>query len=103
MVIAREEIFGPVLSILKFSTISDVIKRANNCEYGLMAGIFTTNMATATKCANEIHAGFVNVNRWFALGMSVPLGGVKGSGFGREFGSEGLMNFLEEKTVVYGF
>jgi len=69
MVIAREEIFGPVISILKFSTISEVIKRANDSEYGLMAGVFTTNMATATRCANEIKAGFVNINKWFAVGM----------------------------------
>jgi len=103
MTIAREEIFGPVLSVLKFSTIDEVIKRANDSQYGLMAGVFTSDMATATRCANEIKAGFVNINRWFAFGMEVPLGGVKGSGFGREFGQEGLNNFLESKTIVYGY
>ena len=103
MVIAREEIFGPVICILKFSTLDEVIRRANDCDYGLMAGVFTKSMATATRCANELKTGFVNVNRWFAMGMSVPLGGVKGSGFGREFGNEGLNNYLESKTVVYGF
>lgn len=103
MTIAREEIFGPVLSVFKFSDADEVIRRANDTPYGLTGSVFTSNMTTAQKVATGVKAGFMHVNTYFAIGPEVPFGGMKNSGFGRELGEDGLKNFLEAKTIVYDF
>jgi acyl-CoA reductase-like NAD-dependent aldehyde dehydrogenase len=103
MTIAKEEIFGPVMSVLKFSDTDEVIRRANDTQYGLTASVFTSSMSTAQKVATGVKAGFMNVNTYFAIGACVPFGGMKQSGTGRELSDEGLKNFLEPKTVVYDF
>ena len=100
MTIAREEIFGPVFSILKFKDVDEVIERANNTNYGLGAGVVTKNIETALKVVNGIRAGTVYVNCYDVFSESLPFGGYKESGVGRELGEDGIMNYLESKTVV---
>lgn len=100
MTIAREEIFGPVMSILKFSDIEDVIKRANNNEYGLGAGVVTKNINNAIHLANGLRVGTVYINCYDVFQPTTPFGGYKNSGIGRELGPHGLDNYLEEKTVI---
>jgi aldehyde dehydrogenase (NAD+) len=100
MTIAKEEIFGPVMSILKFKNIDEVIERANNSNYGLGAGIVTKNVENAIKLSNGIRAGTVYVNCYDVFDANTPFGGFKDSGLGRELGEEGLKNYLENKTVI---
>ncbi|CDW77748.1 betaine-aldehyde dehydrogenase [Stylonychia lemnae] len=100
MTIAKEEIFGPVLSILKFKTVDEVIQRANNSAYGLGAGLVTNNMDNAIKISNGLRAGTVYVNCYDVFDAAAPFGGFKDSGLGRELGEAGLRNYLESKTVI---
>ncbi len=100
MTIAKEEIFGPVMSILKFKTIDEVIKRANNSAYGLGAGIVTRNFENAIKIANALQVGTVYVNCYDVFRPNTSFGGFKNSGIGRELGEYGLKNFTEVKTVI---
>ncbi|GBP23962.1 Retinal dehydrogenase 1 [Eumeta japonica] len=99
MTIAKEEIFGPVQSIMKFETLDEVIDRANDTNYGLAAGIFTTNVQTALQFSNLVEAGTVWVNNYFTMEPRIPFGGFKDSGLGREHGLEGILQYLEIKTV----
>ena len=100
MLIAKEEIFGPVMSIFKFSTVDEVIERANNSNYGLGAGVMTRNIETAMKLINALRAGTVYVNCYDEFRSNTPFGGFKDSGIGRELGLEGIKNYLELKTVL---
>lgn len=99
MTIAREEIFGPVLSALPFDDLDEVVTRANATPYGLAAGVFTTHLGTAHKLARRLRAGTVWVNMYHAIDPAVPFGGVKASGHGREGGIEHLDEFLDSKAV----
>ncbi|XP_034945538.1 retinal dehydrogenase 1-like [Chelonus insularis] len=99
MTIAKEEIFGPVQSILKFDTMEDVIKRANNTTYGLGAGVLTNDINKALTFAQAVESGSVWVNQYGAVSTTAPFGGYKQSGIGREFGAEGLEQYLETKTI----
>jgi aldehyde dehydrogenase (NAD+) len=98
--IAREEIFGPVMSILKFSTIEEVIARANDTKYGLAAGIMTRDVGKALRVSSAIRAGTVWVNCYDKFDPAAPFGGFKSSGIGRELGEYGLHNYTEVKVVV---
>ncbi|GMH21475.1 hypothetical protein Nepgr_023317 [Nepenthes gracilis] len=100
MVIAQEEIFGPVQSILKFRDHDDVIRRANNTRYGLAAGIFTKSLDTANTVTRALRAGTVWVNCFDVFDAAIPFGGYKMSGIGREKGVYSLHNYLEVKAVV---
>lgn len=100
MKIAKEEIFGPVMSILKFKDINEVITRANNSNYGLGAGVVTRSIDNAIKISNGLRSGTVWVNCYDAFDSTAPFGGYKDSGIGRELGEYGLRNYLEIKTVV---
>ncbi|OWY99597.1 Aldehyde dehydrogenase [Phytophthora megakarya] len=100
MAIAREEIFGPVMSIIKFKSIDEVIERANNSEFGLGAGVVTSNLDNAIKISNGIRTGTVYVNCYSVIEPNTPFGGFKNSGIGREQGELGLRNYLENKTVI---
>ena len=100
MTIAKEEIFGPVMSIMKFKTVDEVIERANNSNYGLGAGLVTSNIETAYKVSHALRAGTVYVNCYDVFDTQTPFGGYKDSGIGRELGYAGLRNYLENKTVV---
>lgn len=99
MRIAREEIFGPVISALPFDTLDEVVRRANDTPYGLAAGVFTRDLATAHQLARRLHAGSVWVNTYHAIDPAVPFGGYKMSGYGREGGAEHLDEYLNTKGV----
>lgn len=121
MTIAREEIFGPVMNILKFDDYEDVIKRANNTYYskilhyfflksgsklrkillyGLVAGIVTKSIDLYQAIGKKIRAGSIYVNTYDIIDANTPYGGFKGSGLGRELGKEGLESYLEIKTCI---
>ncbi|CAH2232928.1 jg12431 [Pararge aegeria aegeria] len=99
MKIAREEIFGPVQSILKFETFDEVIDRANDSNYGLAAGVITKDIATALAFMKHIRAGSVWVNTYEIVTPQTPFGGFRESGIGREMGEDGILQYLENKTV----
>lgn len=100
MLIAQDEIFGPVQSILKFKDHNDVIKRANTTRYGLAAGVFTNNIDTANTMVRALKAGTVWVNCFDVFDAAIPFGGYKMSGQGREKGIYSLHNYLQVKAVV---
>lgn len=100
MRIAREEIFGPVQQILKYSTLDEVIARCNDTKYGLAAGILTNDINQALKFTAGVQAGTVWVNTYLASITGAPFGGFKQSGIGREGGEEGFHEYLEIKTVT---
>jgi len=99
MRIAREEIFGPVISAMPFDTIDEAVERGNATPYGLAAGVFTQNLGLAHKLTRRIKAGSVWVNMYHALDPAVPFGGMKMSGYGREGGTEHLHEYLETKAI----
>ncbi|XP_025424582.1 retinal dehydrogenase 1-like [Sipha flava] len=99
MRIAREEIFGPVQQIIKFKTLDEVIKRANETKYGLAAGVLTKDISTALKYMENVDAGSVWINCYDVVNTQCPFGGFKQSGQGRELGEDGLNEYLEIKTV----
>jgi aldehyde dehydrogenase (NAD+) len=100
MKIAREEIFGPVMSIIRFKGIDEVIDRANKTVYGLAAGVWTKDITKALAIANNVRSGTVWVNCYNVLDTAAPFGGFKQSGIGRELGEYGLQQYTEVKTVV---
>eukprot|EP01084_Bolivina_argentea_P046027 84741_1 len=98
--IAKDEIFGPVMNILKYSDLDDVINRANNTTYGLAAGVFSENINTCNRVSRALKAGTVWVNCYDVFDASVPFGGYKHSGFGRIKGEYALENFTNIKAVT---
>jgi acyl-CoA reductase-like NAD-dependent aldehyde dehydrogenase len=99
MKIAREEIFGPVLSVIPFRSVEDGIAQGNDTSYGLAAAVWTRDVAKALKAARALRAGTVWVNAYNLFDAALPFGGFKESGFGREMGSVGLDHYTEVKTV----
>jgi gamma-glutamyl-gamma-aminobutyraldehyde dehydrogenase len=97
--IANDEIFGPVLSILTFETEAEAISIANNSIYGLAASVWTSNLSRAHRVSDALHAGTVSVNTVDALGMNIPFGGFKQSGFGRDLSLHALDKFTGLKTT----
>ncbi|XP_064849416.1 retinal dehydrogenase 2-like [Oncorhynchus masou masou] len=100
MRIAKEEIFGPVQQIMKFKTIDEVIERANNTVYGLVAAVFTSDITKAMTISTAMQAGTVWINCFNALSTQCPFGGYKMSGNGRELGDCGLKEYSEVKTIT---
>jgi aldehyde dehydrogenase (NAD+) len=100
MTIAQEEIFGPVMSILKFKSIDEVVDRANKNMYGLAAAVWTKDISKAHAIADSVRAGTVWVNCYDVFDAAAPFGGFKQSGIGRELGEYGLANYTEVKTVT---
>lgn len=98
--LAREEVFGPVLAVLPFDSEAEAIDLANSTEYGLVAGIYTRELARAHRVAARLIAGQVFVNEWFAGGVETPFGGVGRSGYGREKGIEALSNYTYVKNIA---
>jgi acyl-CoA reductase-like NAD-dependent aldehyde dehydrogenase len=99
MTIAREEIFGPILSIIGFDAEEDALAIANGLELGLTAGIFTRDINRALRFARDLQAGLVWVNDWFLSPVQTPHGGVKESGLGREQGMAAMRNYVQVKSV----
>ncbi|KAF8399279.1 hypothetical protein HHK36_015144 [Tetracentron sinense] len=100
MLIAKDEIFGPVQSILKFKNLDEVIRRANATHYGLAAGVFTQDIDTANTLTRALKAGTVWINCFDVFDAAIPFGGYKMSGHGREKGIYCLNNYLQVKAVV---
>jgi aldehyde dehydrogenase (NAD+) len=100
MQIAREEIFGPVMSIIPFKNLHEVVQRANATTYGLAAAVWTRDIKKAHAIANRIRAGTIWVNCYNILDTRAPFGGFKQSGIGRELGEYGLQQYTEVKTVT---
>jgi len=100
MAIARDEIFGPVLSVLRFSDVDELVRRANATTFGLAAAVWTRNVSKAHTLASRLRAGTVWVNCYDVFDAAAPFGGFKQSGFGRELGQRGLDTYLEDKTVT---
>jgi acyl-CoA reductase-like NAD-dependent aldehyde dehydrogenase len=98
--VVQEEIFGPVLTVQPFDTEDEAISLANSTPYGLASGVQTTNLARAHRVADRLQAGIVWVNDWAMLDPAVPFGGVKDSGYGREYGPEALDAYTRVKSVV---
>jgi acyl-CoA reductase-like NAD-dependent aldehyde dehydrogenase len=99
MRIAREEIFGPVLSVIPFREVEEVRELANDNQYGLAAGVWTRDLAKAHRAAAAIQAGTVWINTYGLYDAAVPFGGTKSSGFGRELGEEGVRAYTRTKSV----
>src|ERR1700730_12332543 len=99
MTIAREEIFGPVLSVLTFDEIDEVIEQANNNPYGLAAAVWTRDVKKAHIVSRRLKAGTVWINTYGLMDASLPFGGYKSSGFGRELGMHAIEHYTEMKTV----
>lgn len=103
MKLAREEIFGPVLSVIPFDTEEEAVAIANDTRYGLASGIWTRELARMHRVSRALRTGMVWVNTYRAVAAQTPFGGVKDSGFGRERGEEGMMEFLTTKNVMINF
>jgi acyl-CoA reductase-like NAD-dependent aldehyde dehydrogenase len=99
MTIAREEIFGPVLAIIRSESTDEAIQIANDTEYGLSAGVWSTDNQRALDVADQLEAGTVWVNDWHMVNAAYPFGGYKQSGLGRELGPHALDEYTEEKFV----
>jgi aldehyde dehydrogenase (NAD+) len=100
MKIAQEEIFGPVMSVMKFKDMDELIDRANKTIYGLAAAVWTRDITKAHRIANDVRAGTVWVNCYDVFDAAAPFGGFKQSGIGRELGEYGLQQYSEIKTVT---
>eukprot|EP01064_Diplonema_japonicum_P033367 TRINITY_DN6547_c0_g1_i2.p1 TRINITY_DN6547_c0_g1~~TRINITY_DN6547_c0_g1_i2.p1 ORF type:complete len:514 (+),score=199.06 TRINITY_DN6547_c0_g1_i2:50-1591(+) len=100
MTIAREEIFGPVMSVMSYKTMDEVIRRANDSCYGLAAGIFTKDINTAFRYLDDVKAGTVWVNTYNSFDTAQPFGGFKMSGIGRELGPHVMSLYSETKTCM---
>jgi aldehyde dehydrogenase (NAD+) len=100
MAIARDEIFGPVVTVLPFKEVNDVVRRANDTNYGLAAAVWTKDIDKAHQFAKEVQAGTVWVNCYHVVDTTTPFGGFKMSGQGRENGEAALEHYTEVKTVT---
>jgi len=103
MTLAQHEIFGPVLSVIPFGTEEEAIEIANDTPFGLASGIWTTSLNRMHRVSKALRTGMVWVNTYRAVAAQTPFGGVKESGFGRERGQEGMMEFLTTKNVMINF
>ncbi|EMS64228.1 Aldehyde dehydrogenase family 2 member C4 [Triticum urartu] len=100
MKIAQDEIFGPVMSLMKFKTVDEAIEKANCTKYGLAAGIITKNLDIANRVSRSVRAGTVWVNCYFAFDPEAPFGGYKMSGFGRDQGMMAIDKYMQVKSVI---
>ena len=97
--IAREEIFGPVMSVIPFASVDEVVAMSNDNEYGLAAAVWTNDVKKAMLTARALRAGVVWINDSQPAPTEMPWGGYKQSGIGRELGKHGVEDFLESKSV----
>lgn len=95
----QQEIFGPVVTVLPFDEEDEAVAMANDTTYGLAASAYTNNLSGAHRMAKRLQAGTVTINCQLVFGHAVPFGGYKRSGWGHEFGQEGLDAYLKTKSV----
>jgi acyl-CoA reductase-like NAD-dependent aldehyde dehydrogenase len=100
MRLAQDEVFGPVLAVGRYATLSEAIERANATTFGLSAGVWTRDIEVVDRVNREVRAGMIWVNEWLAMFPETPHGGYGMSGIGREMGPEALHEFQENKTVI---
>ena len=98
--ILREEIFGPVAPIVTFDTEDEGVRLANDTEYGLVAYIYTADLARGLRVSEALESGMIGLNRALVSDPAAPFGGVKQSGLGREGGHDGLLEFMESKYIA---
>ena len=98
----REEVFGPVLAITSFDTEDEAVALANDSDYGLAGGVWTSDPAKGTRVASRIEAGTVYINHYRSVDPGAPIGGLKLSGYGRELGPDAVKDFLQPKSVWTG-
>lgn len=103
MRIAKEEIFGPVLSVLRWTTLDEALSIANGTEFGLTASIWTNDIKTALKVAKKVKSGYIWINGFSTHYRGTPFGGMKNSGTGREEGLDELLSYTENKTIHIAF
>ena len=99
MTIAREEIFGPVISVIAYDTVDEAIAIANDSDYGLAGSVWTSDIARGVEIAKQVRTGTYGIN-WYAIDPASPFGGYKNSSIGRENGREGLESYLEHKSIL---
>jgi aldehyde dehydrogenase (NAD+) len=100
MRIAREEVFGPVLAVIKFRDEREAVSIANDTRYGLAAGLWTKDITRALRVEAQLRAGTVWINTYRAVSVLLPFGGYKSSGIGRENGPEAIKEYMEQKAVM---
>jgi acyl-CoA reductase-like NAD-dependent aldehyde dehydrogenase len=100
MKIAREEIFGPVLTVIPYRDEADALRIANDSDYGLAGAVFTADVEHGLDVAARVRTGTFGVNGGYGMDPAAPFGGVKGSGYGRELGREGLESYLDIKSIT---
>lgn len=103
MKVAQDEIFGPVLSVIRYQTVEEAVELANDTKYGLSAGIWSEDVVHAQEIARELRAGSVWINDWHMMRTDAPFGGYKQSGHGRELGKNSLEAYVETKAVSTSF
>lgn len=96
----REEIFGPVLGVIRFSTEEEAVEIANNTEYGLVSYVFTEDLGRGHRMIEKLETGMMGLNTGLVSNAAAPFGGIKQSGVGRESGFEGIHEFLSTKFTL---
>lgn len=100
MPIVHQEVFGPVLTLQSYSSDEQALQLANGTDYSLAAGVFTRDINRAMQLSRKLKAGQVYINEWYAGGVEAPFGGTGKSGYGREKGREGLLNYVNTKNIA---
>ena len=98
---AENELFGPVLSVMKFENEKEVIEKMNDNQFGLSSGVYTSDLARGLRVSNAIRAGITFVNTYRLISPSAPFGGIKDSGYGKEAGIDSIKDYTRVKTIWY--